>query len=263
MPEELAGGVANAGRVWRAGDIVVRPAPANAGTIHALLGHLASNRVPVPRPVGLLPDGMEAVAFIPGETSLPPYREEWIRSPHVVSEVGWALRSFHEATRDFVAPRDAFWSLELADPAGGPVICHNDVCIENVVFEDGQLVGLLDFDFAAPGRPIWDLAMTARYWAPLLDPESRSGTGREGLDPFDRLQVLIDAYDAGEADRSSFVEVLFEIEEVALAFVMARVGRGEEAFIEMWHGYGGYERHRRKMGWLEANRARLSDAASG
>ena len=30
---------------------------------------------------------------------------------------------------------------------GGPIICHNDVCLENVVFRDGQAIGLLDWEF--------------------------------------------------------------------------------------------------------------------
>jgi Ser/Thr protein kinase RdoA (MazF antagonist) len=43
-------------------------------------------------------------------------------------------------------------------------VCHNDVCIENVVFDDRrEAVGLLDFDFAAPGRAVRDLVHTARY----------------------------------------------------------------------------------------------------
>ena len=61
------------------------------------------------------------------------------------------MQRFHAASSTFVpADRDT-WSDELADPASGAVVCHNDVCLENVVFRDGQAVGLLDFDFAAPG----------------------------------------------------------------------------------------------------------------
>jgi Ser/Thr protein kinase RdoA (MazF antagonist) len=30
------------------------------------------------------------------------------------------------------------------------------------VFHEGTAVGLLDFDFAAPGRPVYDLAAFAR-----------------------------------------------------------------------------------------------------
>lgn len=52
------------------------------------------------------------------------------------------------------------------------MLCHNDVCPENVVFRNGRATALIDFDLAAPGRAVWDVAMTARYWVPMLDPTS-------------------------------------------------------------------------------------------
>ncbi|MDJ0953203.1 MAG: phosphotransferase, partial [Acidimicrobiia bacterium] len=140
------------------------------------------------------------------------------------------------------------------------VICHNDVCIENVVFSDETVVGLLDFDFAAPGRPVWDLAMTARYWVPLQDPISAAATGRDHLDPFRRVRVMADAYGADDEIRETFTTVLMEIEEVALRFVTQRVDQGIEAFISMWNDLGGHERHRRKMTWLAEHRSRIDDA---
>jgi hypothetical protein len=33
------------------------------------------------------------------------------------------------------------WAAEWSDPGGGPVICHNDVCLENVVFRDAKGLG--------------------------------------------------------------------------------------------------------------------------
>lgn len=78
MPEQLHGGVDNAGRVVREGDVVLRPAPENAETLHALLGFLASRGFPSPQPLGLRDDGREALGFIPGETSTPPYPHEWV-----------------------------------------------------------------------------------------------------------------------------------------------------------------------------------------
>jgi hypothetical protein len=45
------------------------------------------------------------------------------------------------------------WPRALADPAGGTILCHNDVCPDNVVFRDGRAAALIDFDLAAPGRP--------------------------------------------------------------------------------------------------------------
>jgi Ser/Thr protein kinase RdoA (MazF antagonist) len=62
------------------------------------------------------------------------------------------MLEFHRASA-LVAAYLPTWSDELADPSGGPIVCHNDVCMENVVFRNGAAIGPLDFDFAAPGRP--------------------------------------------------------------------------------------------------------------
>ena len=260
MPEQLEGGVANAGMVVRDGDVVLRPAPPNASTLHRLLDHLVSKGFPAPEPLDSRQDGREALRFIPGEVSVPPYPEPWVRSDSTLIEVGRFLRSYHEAVEGFVPTADAEWSSELADPSGGTLICHNDVCIENVVFEGGRTVGLLDFDFAAPGRPVWDLVMTARYWVPLLDPISADATGRGDLDVLARARILADAYGLEEADRGSFGSVLMEIEAVAFDFVLGRIERGETAFIRMWDELGGETRYQRKMAWLESQLPRFETA---
>ncbi len=130
------------------------------------------------------------------------------------------------------------------------------------MFSDGRAVGLLDFDFAAPGRVVWDVAMTARYWVPLVDPESAAGSGRAHLDPFARVRLLADSYGLADDDRRSFTTVLMEIERVALRFVLDRVRLGEPAFVRMWADLGGDTRHRRKMGWLEQNLPRLDAVLS-
>jgi len=58
------------------------------------------------------------------------------------------MRAFHDASYQFDSA-GLEWSREMADTVGGPVVCHNDVCLENVVFREGVAIGLLDFDFAA------------------------------------------------------------------------------------------------------------------
>jgi aminoglycoside phosphotransferase (APT) family kinase protein len=42
-------------------------------------------------------------------------------------------------------------------------VSHDDLCLENVVFQDGQAVGLIDFDSAAPGQPLHDIEQFARH----------------------------------------------------------------------------------------------------
>ncbi len=260
MPEELHGGISNIGRVVRDGDVVLRPAPDNADTLRALLQHLAERGYPSPRLLGRRDDGREEFSFIPGETSMPPYPHTWVRSDSILIEMGRRLRELHDTTREYVPPPDSEWAPDLADPRGGSVVCHNDLCIENVVVSDDRVVGILDFDFAAPGRPVWDLAMTARYWVPLQDPISAVASARENLDPFARVRLLADAYGADDHMRGTFTDVLMQIEDQALRFVMSRIDDGDQGFIDMWDDLGGHERSRRRMAWLHDNLNRFDDA---
>ncbi|GGU08398.1 hypothetical protein GCM10010244_38120 [Streptomyces coeruleorubidus] len=77
--------------------------------------------------------------------------------------MGSLLRRLHETSTAVAVDAHAEWSRDLADPEGGRVLTHNDVGPDNVVFCDGRAAALIDFDLAAPGRPLWDIAITARY----------------------------------------------------------------------------------------------------
>ena len=112
---------------------------------------------------------------------LPPY-PPWALTDDALEGVGKLLRHYHVAVSSFVNDRSD-WAQDLSDPIGGEVICHNDVCLENVVFRGGEAVAFLDFDFAAPGRPIWDVAMTARMCVPIQPPEDPLA-GQGSFDPF-------------------------------------------------------------------------------
>lgn len=257
--EQLGGGVANAGLVTREGDVVRRPAPSNAATLHGLLDHLAGAGFVAPRPLAVDGD-TEVVTFIPGDVAVPPF-PAWSMSDDVLRDVGAFLRRYHDAVAGFSVPAGAVWSAELADPQGGPIVCHNDVCPENVVFQNGRAVALLDFDFAAPGRPVWDVAQAAGYWCPLTDPELADEIRRPTFDPFHRLAVFVDAYGLGEDERQTFVDVYIETEEVSVKFVLGQIAQGHRHFTEMWRN-GGEARFERKMGWLDANRERLGEAVT-
>ncbi|MGH9243795.1 MAG: phosphotransferase [Acidimicrobiales bacterium] len=256
--EQLEGGLANTGRVTRVGDVVRRPAPPNAPLLHSLLRHLARRAFRAPRPHALEEDGYELPGFVPGDVPIAPY-PSWASTDSALAGVARLLRRFHDSVADFEIPDDAQWNVELADPHGGPVVCHNNVCLENVVFSAGTPIALLDFDFAAPGRPVWDVVHAARYWIPLTDPALAVASGRGQGDPFARLRRFVDAYGLDAEDRRAFPDILLEAEEVAVGFVTGRVSRGESAFIEMWDT-AGQERFRRKMAWLERNLRTLREA---
>ena len=97
---------------------------------------------------------------------------------------------------------------ERGDPEPDDVICHNDVCPENVVYRDGEAVALLDFEFAAPGRRLYDVASFARMCVPVEPDEYAARTGRGGLDPFARLRVAANGYGLGPSARLALLDVL-------------------------------------------------------
>jgi aminoglycoside phosphotransferase (APT) family kinase protein len=139
------------------------------------------------------------------------------------------------------------------------VICHNDVCVENVVFRDGVAVALLDFDFAAPGRPLYDLGVMARMGIPLDTPKDAAVWGRRPLAPIRRQRLVADSYGLPPG-REEFVRIIEQQMDSGGQFVRLRVERGEPAFVEMWERMGGEARYDRRRDWFALNRARFLEA---
>lgn len=263
-PEVLAGGVGNAGAVVRVGPHVLRPLSEHARGIHALLAHVrAAGFDGVPELVAV-EGGRERLVFISGEVPVVPF-PAWSQTDAVLASTAALLRRYHDATVGFVPPPGTTWSDEMADPEPGPdpIVCHDDVCPENVVFRDGAAVALLDFEFAAPGRREWDLAALARMWVPIDTDEDAARTGRAGLDPVARLRVVADAYGLGEAGRHALLDRLGEQVDQAGAFVRRRVEAGEPAFVAMWEQMGGQERYDRRARWFAFERERFLRALVG
>ncbi|GAA1948856.1 phosphotransferase enzyme family protein [Kitasatospora viridis] len=259
-PEPLAGGLANAGAVFRRGPLVDRPAPPAARALHAHLRALRSHGFDAcPAPVRLTSAGREQLTFLPGDVPQPPF-PAWAMTSAALRSLGTLLRRLHDAAAAVPLDTTAPWSRDLADPLGGTVLCHNDVCPENVVFRDGRAAALIDFDFAAPGRPLWDVAMTARYWAPMLDPASAAALYPAGLDPAHRLRVLADGYDLSPADRAELPTVVEQATATCRAFVAHRVATGDPAYLHAFTTRGGWPRWDRLQSWLAAHRTEFSAA---
>ena len=163
------------------------------------------------------------------------------------------LRRFHEAGAGFDAAAHA-WSTEMADPHGGSLLCHCDVCPENVVFRDGEAVGLLDFEFVSPGRRVWDVAATMGMWAPLRPADERS-EGMESLDALARARVFADAYGLARAERTGLVDVLIDAGRCGS---WSNACGGEPQFVAMWEAHGGERSGARIAEWQAAHRERLN-----
>jgi hypothetical protein len=202
-----------------------------------------------PLPAGIDDDGRERLEFIEGEVPLAPY-PEWSQRDAALASVARLLRGLHDAARGF-DPRGLTWNDALADPAGGTVVCHNDVELSNVVFRDGVALALIDFEFAAPGRPVYDLAHLARLCVPVDDDVDQDRMGWRPTDRPDRLRLVADAYGLDGGGRAELLTAVDDAMTVIEAAVRRGVDAGDPNTVTMWNRTGGGERYDRRRRWWD------------
>ena len=252
----LGGGLANPGQVVKRGDTVERPAPPHAAALHTYLRAMHDAGFDgAPEPMELR-GAREVLSFVRGDVAIPPY-PQWSRDEDVLASVGRLLRRMHDASAAIPIP-DADWPAEFADPepagAQNLVLCHNDACLENVVFRDGQAAALIDFDFAAPGRPLWDLAMSAWYWVPMVPQAIAAVEGFDGMDSPARLRIMVDAYGLDDAGRRTLLSLFPLAVATMQAFMKGRVAAGDPVFIEV-DAKRDPERYAKILAWLDERHA--------
>jgi aminoglycoside phosphotransferase (APT) family kinase protein len=249
VPEEqLRGGIANAGNVVRVGAHVLRPSSPQSGSIHTFLRAVRhAGFKGAPSPVGIDEDGRERLVFIDGEVPLSPY-PDWSQSDRALASIARLLRGLHDAASGFDS-QGFTWDDSLADPAGGTRMCHNDVCPENVVFRDGIAVALLDFEFAAPGRPVYDVAHLARLCVPIEDDYDQTRLGWRPADRPARLRVVAGAYGLDRDGRGELLSAMDDAIACVEAAVRRRVSAGDPNAVAMWNRTGGSARYERRRRW--------------
>jgi len=255
--EVLVGGTANRGLVVRVGNTVRRPVRPESGSTHALLRHLEETGFTgAPRFLGHDGSDREVLSFIEGAAALPPY-PDWALDDRALGSVASLLRAYHDATEGF-GGGDLPWTVTVCTAyRTGAVVCHGDPNLDNVVFRDGRAVGLIDFDLAAPGARLWDVAAAVRLWAPLRAdedvPDSRAGRAVE------RAATFVDAYGMARADRRQLVDAVLAHHDWAYEIVRTNAVDGHRHFAEYWQR-GGAGRAVRSREWVLSHRRALEQA---
>ena len=116
--------------------------------------------------------------------------------------------------------------------ADGEIVCHNDFAPYNVVTSDGRLRGVIDWDFAAPGTPLWEVAFMAWQWAPLHHPALAESLGwSQPADVARRVRLLCDAYGLG--DRSGLLDAVAQRVDASRRAIRTGASGGDETFLAL------------------------------
>jgi hypothetical protein len=262
IEEVLAGGVANPGAVVRVGKTVRRPRKKQTDSVHRFLEHLVGNGLAeaVPTPLGFDEQGREVLSFLEGEIALPP-DTAWTAGDELLISLAQLQRRLQTVARGYEPPANALWDDDVGRgyyPAGidGQVVCHNDLCVENVVIRDGKAAAVIDFDYARPVDPLFDTAVAVRHWAPLRSPHDLAALEVD-VDAVARFGLFLDAHELARAARDRVIELAEAFLERAFINVKRLAGEGHEGFAAMV-GDGYLDQNRRSVEWLRANRARLA-----
>lgn len=174
--------------VERRGDTILRNGGPWTPTVHRYLDFLAVAGVEgVPRALGM-DDGRERLSFVEGDVPLYPL-PDWVFQDSVLEEGARRLRELHDASIGFRLD-GAIWQAAMKVPV--EVICHNDFSPHNLAFQDGAIVGIIDFDMCSPGPRLWDIAYFATRAVPLTAATPDNAPSME--DARRRVDLILHAY---------------------------------------------------------------------
>jgi hypothetical protein len=250
----LAGGMGSGGAVVRVGNTVRRPVRPHTDSVDAFLAHLAEVGFEgAPRPLGRDEQGREVLTWLDGDVGVPPF-PAWAADDQLLASVAALQRRLHEAARSYAIPADAVWDRANLPPAQATdIVCHNDLCVENVVVRDGRAIGFIDFDFAAPADPLLDIAIACRHWVPLRDPQDTDPEWRD-VNRRERFVAFCDEHGLDAGQRSRVIDHALAFLDRALVSMKQRADAGNALYAAVWaNGYP--EQNRRSHAWVAANLA--------
>jgi hypothetical protein len=248
--EPLLGG--NLGSVVRIGDTVRRSTGPWTDVVHELLRHLEQVGFAYsPRVLGIDDQGREVLSFIEGESigAAHPW-PAWAWADETLEQAGRILREYHEAVRDFRPRAARHWRFATAAITTGEVVCHNDIAPYNLVFQDGRVVGIVDWDLAGPAVPSWDLAWAAWTFAPIHTPEHAASLGAP-LDTTRRIRLLCDAYEL--PGRQGILDVVEQRMHASIIDIETQAAAGDQGFARLI-AEGHVDRMRDDATWLASRR---------
>lgn len=242
----------------RVGDTVRRRQGPWTPAVHALLRYLEEAGFPAaPRVRGADERGREVLTFITGETVGRTPWPSWVWDDQVLVGTGVLLADFHRVVRGFRPASGTRWRHATGAPKLDEVVCHNDVGPQNMVFRDGKVVALIDWDWAQPAVPEWDLAHAAWLGVPLLrlDACRRYGITLSVQEQARRLRLLCDGY--GLQDVPRLLELVVDRIHASIEWISSADTRGDHDLLNLERNVAGM---RSTIAHIQQHERELSDA---
>ena len=230
------------GRHESAGHTVRRAPPPDPAFVRALL-RLFERRGwdGAPRFLGTDGQGREVLSFLAGHVAWEPAQPAAVTGPDSLARVAELVREFHDLTA----------GTPLA--AGGEVVCHNDLSPRNTVYQDAgsglRPVAFIDWDIAAPGARIHDLAHVCWQYVGL-GPGIADAAGAGQL-----LRLICDAYGLRRRDR--LLDAVLWWQDRCWRGILARAADGDPAMIRL-RDSGAARSVRDAFDWVTGHRAELA-----
>jgi aminoglycoside phosphotransferase (APT) family kinase protein len=223
----------NVNQVLRVGNTIRRPAGPWTSAVHSLLNHLHEVGFhAAPRPLGLDDRGREILTFVPGEVVWP-HRFEVLDAAQHLAQVARLIREFHDAVQTFRPPAGAEWNV-LAPADGNEIIAHHDLAPWNLITGPEQALTFIDWDSAAPGTRLWDLAYAIHGFIPLS-----ANRYYQRPDTDSRLRTFVDAYGLDEDQRRRLVSMLGPRARSMHDFLKLQSAAAAEPWSTLWReGHG-------------------------
>jgi hypothetical protein len=211
MPEDikLTGGRSD---VKRRGDLLLRKAEHWSASVQFLLKHLEQKGFSgAPRVIspGIDHDGWETLSFIEGDIVHPkPWSDEGIVT------IGLLLKKLHDATSDFMPPRNAIWRPWFGRDLGNrnKIYGHCDFAPWNIISNNNIPFAVIDWENAGPVDPMIELAHACWLNVQLVDDDVAE---RAGLAPIEnrihQLKLMFEAYGLPKTKKDVFMDALISI----------------------------------------------------
>ena len=201
--------------------------------MHELLSYLhAAGFAGAPRPLGIDDRGREVLSFVPGTVPWPD-RFDLLEPRQRLVKTAALIRGFHDAVTGFVPPAGARWQVLIPAEGSCDIIAHHDLAPWNLVISSRHWA-FIDWDTAAPGSRLWDVAYALHGFVPLsANPRYQRGN------PAHRMRLFADAYGLDQAQRQQLVPMLARRTKAMHDFLAGQAAAGTQPWTRLWqHGHG-------------------------